>query len=126
MSELLLRGYNPAKSYLVNGADIILMDGRRIEVKCAHKLNRENGYNYSIKCGGAGKRKTLANCDFVVCWCIDDEAFYIIPFAEVKHLTSIALPSSKRKSKYAHYKENWNLLGGGNYGNNLEETSVCD
>ena len=33
MSELLLRGHNPAKSYLENGADIILDNGTRIEIK---------------------------------------------------------------------------------------------
>ena len=110
MSELLLRGYNPAKSYLEDGADIILMDGTRIEVKCAHKLERESGYSYSIKCGHEGQRRTLVNCDFIICWCIDDDTFFIIPFTEVKNLTSIALPSIKRKSKYNCYKENWDLL----------------
>lgn len=110
MSELLLRGHNPAKSYLEDGADIILMDGRKIEVKCAHKLNRENGYNYNVKCGHAGSKRTLPNCDFIICWCIDDDMFFIIPFAEVKNLTSIALPSIKRKSKYSCYRNNWDLL----------------
>jgi hypothetical protein len=110
MSELLLRGYNPAKSYLENGADLILMNGIRIEVKCAHKLNRESGYSYNVKCGHAGRRRTLPDCDFIICWCIDDEAFYIIPFVKIKKLTSLALPSKGRKSKYSCYKENWDLL----------------
>ena len=37
MSELLLRDFNPAKSYLENGADIILDNGLKLEVKSAHK-----------------------------------------------------------------------------------------
>ena len=113
MSELLMRGHNPAKSYLEDGADIILMDGTRIEVKCAHKLGRENGYNYSIKCGHEGYRRTLPNCDFIICWCMDEDVFFIIPFGAVKHLTSIGLPSLERKSKYTYYRNNWNLIKGG-------------
>ena len=41
---------------------------------------------------------------------MDDEDFFVIPFAEVKELTCIALPGKARKSKYNIYRNNWNLL----------------
>ena len=110
MSELLLRGFNPAKSYLENGADIILSDGTRIEIKCSHKVSRENGYSYNIRCGHAGQKRTVVGCDFIICWCMDDNDFFIIPFADVKDLTSISLPTIKRKSKYSCYRDNWEAL----------------
>jgi len=117
MSELLLRGFNPAKSFVENGADLILDDGRKIEVKCSsQKLKREAGFGISIRCGhhySGSSRKILVNCDFVICWSIVDDDFFIIPYSEVKHLTSLGLPMRGRKSKYEKFRNNWNILKGG-------------
>ena len=119
MSELLMRGHNPAKSYLENGADVILENGKRIEIKCSTKYpstRRKDGriagekYVFTLA-GGNRKKQSLDNVDFVICWAIDDNIFYIIPS---KVITGIAVSitdiSSNAKNRYAPFRDNWALL----------------
>ena len=81
MAELLLRGHNPAKSYLNHGADIVIENNLRIEVKSAHKCHintlRQNRlyYTFTLK----GGKHNLNECDFLILWCIDDDFFLIGP-----------------------------------------------
>jgi len=113
MSELLLRGHNPAKSYLENGADLVLENGIRVEVKSAHRcnVNRTTGYLFSLKGGHRGKRQDLDSCDFLICWCIDDDCFYIVPKSEVtKTEIGIYNTSPNANHKYASYREKWEIL----------------
>ena len=111
MSELLLRGHNPAKSYLENGADLVLENGLRVEVKSTHKLPQKRSHSYCFNFGNAGKKRLEdLNFNFVVCWCIDEDCFYIIPKQEIKAKTIGIYTIASNKSKYAPYKENWNLL----------------
>ncbi len=122
MSELLLRGYNPAKSYLEDGADLILEDGRRIEVKSAHasepcRTNRPYGkghyisrYYFSFR-GGHRKHQQDLNgkCDFIILWGIDTNNFYIIPKGEIpKH--GIGIPVNSQSTQWLKYKDNWEML----------------
>ena len=116
MSELLLRGHNPAKSYLENGADLILENGLRIEVKSKHKqtIKDHDIYQFSLRGGHRKQNQNLDHCDFLICWCIDDDCFYIIPTSSITTEASaicIFNHSSKRQwTKYLSYKENWELL----------------
>ena len=113
MSELLLRGHNPAKSYLEDGADIILENGIKVEVKSAHRLpqKRARAYLFDLRRGHHHSTNNLGWCDYVICWCIDDNIFYVIPKEVIKPAVTLAIyNSSKSKSKYAFYKEAWNLL----------------
>jgi len=113
MSELLLRGHNPAKSYLENGVDLVLENGLRIEVKSAHKqkLKRTSGYHFSLRCGHE-KKKLQDSFDFIICWCLDDECFYIVPRGIIGEATEIAFynVSTQSRSKYKTFKDNWDLL----------------
>lgn len=134
MSELLLRGFNPAKSYLENGYDIILNDGTRIEVKSSHKKNKiydvdyrinhpVYGENYShqkhvnfhhyVFTFRSGKIKGQINkkFDFAICWCIDDNVFYIIPVKEINGGGfSIGNASDKATHKFSKFRNNWDIL----------------
>ena len=116
MSELFLKGHNPAKSYLENGADLILENGKRIEVKSAHRRNprkkRQERLRYHFSfCGGARKKQDLTKIDFVICWCIDDKLFYIIPSKEIKGVAvQMTDTSINARHKYTPYRENWKLL----------------
>ncbi len=113
MSELLLRGHNPAKSYLENGADIVLENSIKVEVKSAHRLpqKRTSSYLFNLRRKDRKGIQNLDNCDFVVCWCINDDSFYIIPKSVITS-TSIGIYnlSSDSKSKYTSYKDKWELL----------------
>ncbi|MBA7577599.1 hypothetical protein ES708_19452 [subsurface metagenome] len=116
MSELLLRGYNPAKSYLENGADIVLDNGLRIEVKCGHKhkVHRAEGYTFSLLGGHRKHTQKLNDCDFLICWCVNEDCFYIIPTDFIRVTSNIAISNTESsESKYAPYKENWELLSKG-------------
>ncbi len=118
MSELLLRGHNPAKSYLNEGADIILENGLRVEVKSAHRLYQywrggRTKKNYLFKVRGGKRQRPLSflKCDFVVFWCIDDDCFLIIPKLKITGTAvSLCNISNNSRSKYIQYKNKWDLL----------------
>lgn len=115
MSELLLRGYNPAKSYLESGPDIVLENGFKIEVKSGHRCygKRSSYYNLTLKGGGRKRQQDLGDCDFIICWCISDDCFFIIPKVEIAGVCiTISNISDKSRNKYMPYKDRWNLLGG--------------
>ncbi len=130
MSELLLRGHNPAKSYLEDGADLILENGLRVEVKSAHNMPQEHvrkrysqehyrrtgqrmspitRYQFDMTEGHNTRTTTPQEYDYLVCWCIDHNLFYILP-------RQLPLPKGKlsifpeSNSKYNQYREAWNLL----------------
>jgi hypothetical protein len=107
MSELLLRGHNPAKSYLDDGPDLILENGVRIEIKSSHRSNG-HGYLFTLKGGARRKRQNLDDCDFLVCWAIDDDCFFIIPKEQVP-AASLGIYRCDH-GKYVIYKEKWDLL----------------
>ena len=119
MSELFLRGYNPAKTYVDNGADLILQSGINIEVKCSTRSGsvrkadgRKRSGVYVFHLGG-NKRKmpSKEEIDFVICWCIDDNIFYIIPYSEINCIAiSISDISETAKTKFVKYRNNWNVL----------------
>ena len=111
MSELLLRGYNPAKSYLAEGADKILQNSLRIEVKSSHrhfykKNSKRHEYFFSLK---GGNRSKVQNCDYVILWCINDDCFFIIP-AEIANVPGITITDIDNSKKYIPYKNKWELL----------------
>ena len=119
MSELFLRGHNPAKTYIDNGADLILQDGTKIEVKCSTKSNeikraegRKRSGAYVFHLGG--KRRQMPSkesVDIVICWCIDDDVFYVIPYESVKCMAiSISNIDDGAKNKFEIYKNNWSIL----------------
>ena len=118
MSELLLRGHNPAKSYLENGADLILENGLRIEVKSSHKReNNPKGYIFSFLGGHRKNIQKLDNIDFVICWCIDDDCFYIIPPKLIAAASiTICDTQSDTQLKYTSCKNNWGILNEVIYG----------
>lgn len=91
MSELLLRGHCPAMPPVDNGADIMLENGMRIQVKSSH-LNRKKHpsyplglYRFTLMETGSGAkyqnvvRDWTKRCDFIVLWCIDEDRFFVVP-----------------------------------------------
>jgi hypothetical protein len=138
MSELLLRGFNPSKSYLQNGYDLILGDGKRIEVKSSHKKTKIYDVDYRINHPVYGENyshQKHANChhyvftfrsatrsvarrgqinkdfDFAICWCMDDNVFYVIPVGDINGGGfSLGDVSEKATHKFAKHRNNWDAL----------------
>ena len=116
MSELLLRGHNPAKSYLDFGVDIILESGIKIQIKTATSLTKyykkwdASGYFFNMN---RTEDKTNAQfdqqVDYVICTVPAEGLFFIIPTRDWVKRSSIYIPTSLR-SKWAKYKDNWEVL----------------
>src|SRR3989304_7680124 len=106
MSELMLKGFNPAKTYLDFGIDLILENGKTIQVKTSrggvHKsAGRKPFFQYNFSCQDFKNNKCI-KADFVVCWGIDDNLFLIIPKQEIN--TSLIQHGPKwNKSKWSRY-----------------------
>lgn len=116
MSELLLRGHNPSKSYLQDGADLTLENSLRLEVKSSHRYADKRGTYYmcNLKGGHRKQRQQLDSFDFLILWCVDDDVFYIIPKAEViltpSGTIAFTTTSENARHRYAQYRERWDLL----------------
>ena len=114
MSELMLRGYNPAKSYLDNGIDIFLDNGKKVQVKTSlRKIDNHRSicYRLNLQIGGKGNRRVaLENkFDFLIGFLPLEDSFYIIPSKELGERTSLNILLN---GKFAQYKNNWEILGG--------------
>ena len=116
MSELILQGFNPAKSYLDEGVDIILSNGIRIQVKTAmYKQQHLRGgryYRFQLRKSDRKKRANISEySDFLIAYVIPETAFFIIPVDIIAHFTCLAFSMNKNmKSKYSQYQNNWGLL----------------
>jgi extradiol dioxygenase family protein len=114
MSELMLKGFNPAKSYLDNGIDLILENGKKIQVKTSRKLLKHCGvkskhYGYFFSFQDWKNKKRELNIDFIICWCIEDNIFFIIPKAELKAVGLSFIPSGN-ENRLRKYIDNWSVL----------------
>lgn len=119
MSELLLRGHNPAKSYLDNGIDLYLESNLKIQVKSASlrrdgsrtkrytfNLVKKEYYDHKVK-------KINEKIDFLILWCIDEDVFFILPKKEIFAKSTVCIVLSKereRESWYEQYRNKWELL----------------
>lgn len=107
MSELLLRGLNPSKSYLDTGIDITLDNGKTIQVKSAKKRRESRNYErYLLTLLGNGKNRA----EFFVFWCIDDDDFFIVPTNKINGKRSIVFSPGAKNAKYMDFKNKWELL----------------
>ena len=111
MSELLLRGHNPAKSYLDYGVDMILENGVRIQVKTASKAYQSKTHNGGYYfCTQRMESKEAAKLDelvdFLICTVPRDDAFFIIPTKIWNRKSNLYIPITLR-GKWAKYKDNW-------------------
>ena len=116
MSELLLRGYNPAIRAVDDGVDIVLESGKTIQVKTVG--NRYQHYHrkycivtFSSASWSKGKQVKHSNglkADFVIIWTILEDKIFIIPANIIGEKVSITLGG--KKTKYKKYLNNWDLL----------------
>jgi hypothetical protein len=118
MSELLLRGFEPAISSVDIGTDIILSNGIKIQVKTSsvifnaigsRQINPTKYFTFNL-CRGQLKNIDEINkfCDFFICWVVLTNDFYIIPVGELIK-SNVCIPID-RDNPWEKYKNNWELL----------------
>ena len=119
MSELILKGYNPAKSYIDDGIDIILQDGIKIQVKTSIRKAKENsktlGYRFQVRKGNLKKVVDPSTyVDFLICWGVADNIFWIIPAKNIgkRSCIHITYPKIYKKTIWEKYQDRWNFLSG--------------
>lgn len=124
-SELLKRGINVALLAVDDGVDLLTVKSNlRIQVKSSKKENYSTrGYTYPVYLFNTRHKKYVNSknitlrpkirkeeLDYLVCWCVDHDWFYIIPSNEVTQ-SNINIPIDPTKtSKYEKYKNAWFLL----------------
>ena len=123
-SELLLRGIDVYLSIVDSGVDLRLGDGKRVQVKTAHRTKISGGkdywkcqhYVFSFKSwrkvGKHYESHPLQDVDYVILWAIEDDDFFIVPAGEIRGSYSIHITptSTKQQSKYMVFKDAWDSL----------------
>jgi len=108
MAELLLRGHMPKK--LRSGPDLRLENGLLLEVKSA-SYNQYSSYSGDSEYSFRTWALQIKRSDFFICWCVNDDTFYVIPAKKAS--SSICITNRKgngRRRRYALYKNAWHLL----------------
>ena len=118
-SELLLKGFGLYLATVDSGVDIILENGKRIQVKSARRTIKKNfnSYTFSFKSWksriGHHIAHPLDDVDFLILWAVNDDCFFIIPVQEIRGKYSVQLGLTGREwSHYVKYKNNWDSLLG--------------
>lgn len=113
MVELLKRGYNPSKSYLDNGVDLVLENRTLIQVKSITKPSKDGFIRACLAKGNQKKAIAYSKfVDFIIIYRIDTEDFFIIPAKELDFLTNLSIPTKKglKNSKYLKFINSWDIL----------------
>jgi len=109
ISELILRGHYPAKPLSVKRADLILENGTRLEIKTSRFYKDDNAYKFDITYGHGRVKIDQDFYDYLICWCLDVQTFFIVPSNMIDAQSTVSITLSPN-SKYAPYREAWNLL----------------
>jgi len=146
-AELLIRGHIVYEPSIEDGIDMLLDNGKAIQVKSGRKRlvqkpYEHNQYSFNIvsakkwqKYFTRDKNKPysirphlLDKVDFVILWAVEDDEFYIIPAEKVRGRTSISFTADYDKrtqvkwNKWLPYRNNWGLLNG----DKLEDAVVME
>ena len=98
---LLRCGYNvlaPMEDF--SGYDLVAeKDGKfyRIQVKTAQVVEpNRTKYRFTTACGNGFNtaKKLITGVDYVVCWAMSDDLFWLIPIAKCKTITTKLCPST--------------------------------
>lgn len=129
-SELLLRGHKIYLPCVDNGIDLIIDKDIKIQIKSGQKKpdyckGKILHYSYIFNFHSSKyadrhviKPKRLDGVDYVICWCIDDDEFYIIPAEKINGKRSICFTSDENKrtqvkwNRWRIYHNAWGLLKG--------------
>jgi hypothetical protein len=95
--------------------DMVIQTGSRfvsVQVKSTITGSTEGGYICGVRPNPKGKPYQLGEFDFLAAYVITKDVWYIIPASLIirRRTVAIRLYPSKPNSKYAPYKEAWDLL----------------
>lgn len=119
-SELLMRGYNPMIASVDNGVDLVLENGKTIQVKTTTKAcygDRGKSTKASLATtryirGDRTHEVKDNRADFYIIWVIPWDSFFIIPRDVIKMKgISLSFTVGKPDGLY-RFKDCWNLLKG--------------
>ena len=85
--------------------------GRFLRVQVKSTRYRRRGREYSLNVMGPGRRpyeKGLV--DFIAVYLIPEDAWYIIPFAEVDGHCTLHFRPGRERQRWERYREAWELL----------------
>ena len=100
--KLAMIGHFPARPYIDNGIDILLENGKTIQVKTATSVSgRDAVYRFKIN-------SKILIADYIILWCLDTEIAYVIP--KEKLLAKETIGVGYKDSKYNQFAEKWDLL----------------
>jgi predicted Zn-ribbon and HTH transcriptional regulator len=129
-SELLLRGHSIFMPTVDNGMDLVIDDGVTIQIKCGHKQpygesgHTLNCYRFNFHKSYSKSQKEIhivpheLNVDFVICWAIDDDEFYVIPADKIRGKTYLSFTADEEKRTHVKwnawhpYLNAWGILDG--------------
>lgn len=122
ISELLLRGHNPAVAIVDYGIDIILENGKTIQAKATSQMgykSRENSVSIDISSTAYTRSRSIdkdkvldLRADFFIVWIIPIDAFYIIPRGAIANQgisTCLSITHTSNQG-FAIYRDRWDLL----------------
>ena len=118
MAELLLRGYNPARTVFDEGIDILLDYGAKIQVRTARPNNNKEITHSSLssfRCNLLGGRRrdhkiTDDEFDFLIFWLSGTDIFYIFPKSKLPNQWHFQVTPNGRVKQYDKFKNNWDSL----------------
>jgi len=98
---LLRCGYNVLEPYEdFSGYDLVAEKNNkfhRIQVKTAQVMEQDsNRYRFTTSCGNGANcaKRLITGVDYVVCWAMNDDLFWLIPIAKCKSITTKFCPST--------------------------------
>jgi hypothetical protein len=91
-----------------------------VQVKCTI-FELENGEGYISVCS-CHKPYPPGSFDFIACYVVYEDVWYIIPEKEIWGLKSISLCTEANEGKYEEYREAWSLLEKGPVRDEDDET----
>jgi len=114
-SELLLRGYNPSIRIVDDGVDLVLDNGKTIQVKTTTNKCYVNSYFVGLSSskwrkGQQTKERQNLRADYLIIWVVPTGDIYIIPASIVGSKLSVTLTNSKSSNRYYFYANNWDIL----------------
>ena len=98
-----------------SGIDLILGNGKRLQVKSSMKADATYSYTFNFKSyhkkEGYYIPHNLKEVDYIVLWAVNDDVFFIIPSEIIRSKLSVKMwTDTHRETKYTKFRGRWELL----------------
>ncbi len=115
-SELLLRGYDVFMPSVDKGVDLLLDNGKHIQVKTSYGNNLFFHSSKSMKARIKDSNVKLEphmlnNVDIIILWLAIPNEFYIMPASEIRGIAELDIREIGNYKQWSDYLNNWSILG---------------